>query len=103
MFNVYVLSGILGCGILLGVNLSFCWTSFLFSVNMLSGTLVRGILLDGIIFFFQFKVQDRETEEILGYFYLDLHPRDGKFSHAAVAQLQPGCKKQDGNMQVITK
>jgi hypothetical protein len=53
LFSVYVLSGILGCGILLGVNLSFCWTSFLFSV--LSGTLVRGILLDGIKFFFSLK------------------------------------------------
>jgi len=47
-----------------------------------------------------FKVQDSESKDIMGYFYLDLHPRDGKFGHAAVFPLQPGCIGPDGTMQV---
>ena len=31
-----------------------------------------------------FKVIDTFSHEIIGYFYTDLHPRDGKYGHAAV-------------------
>jgi thimet oligopeptidase len=31
-----------------------------------------------------FKVIDTTSTETIGYFYTDLHPRDGKYGHAAV-------------------
>lgn len=34
-----------------------------------------------------FEVKDTKSGEIFGHFYLDLHPRDNKFSHAAVFPL----------------
>jgi Zn-dependent oligopeptidase len=34
-----------------------------------------------------YLVQDAANKETLGHFYLDLHPRDNKFSHAAVFPL----------------
>ncbi len=35
-----------------------------------------------------YKVVDIETSKIMGYLYLDLYPRDGKFTHAATFDLQ---------------
>jgi Zn-dependent oligopeptidase len=48
-----------------------------------------------------YKVSDASTLEILGHFFMDLYPREGKFSHAAVFNFMSGAnmKKISGDQR----
>jgi len=46
-----------------------------------------------------FEVRDAHTEELIGYFYMDLFPREGKFKHAAAFDLVQGRRLEDGSYQ----
>jgi thimet oligopeptidase len=43
-----------------------------------------------------YSVSDASTGELQGYFYLDLFPRKGKYSHQCVYPLRPSFVKRDG-------
>lgn len=44
-----------------------------------------------------YRVDDTASQETIGYFYMDMFPREGKFGHAAMWQLEPGSLDSDGN------
>jgi Zn-dependent oligopeptidase len=46
-----------------------------------------------------YEVTDLDTSDVIGHFYLDLFPRQGKFTHAAVFPGIPGKKLADGSYQ----
>eukprot|EP00124_Ichthyophonus_hoferi_P001419 Ihof_evm8s73 gene=Ihof_evmTU8s73 len=47
-----------------------------------------------------YSVVDTKTNTLLGYFYLDLYPRDAKYGHAACFDIQDGCVMSDGTRQL---
>ena len=46
-----------------------------------------------------YEVIDRDSGDLVGHFYLDLFPRKGKFTHAAVFPGVPGKRRADGSYQ----
>ena len=42
-------------------------------------------------------MKDAESGELLGYFFIDMFPREGKYGHAAAFDFLAGCALSDGN------
>ncbi len=46
-----------------------------------------------------YRVEDATDGHHIGHFYMDLHPRTGKYGHAAAFTLRPGRRNPDGSYQ----
>lgn len=46
-----------------------------------------------------YRVEDAQDGHHIGHFYMDLHPRPGKYGHAAAFTLRPGRRNPDGSYQ----
>ncbi len=46
-----------------------------------------------------YAISDADSGELISHFYMDLFPREGKFSHAAAFTLVPGRRLADGSYQ----
>lgn len=49
-----------------------------------------------------YEVRNKDDDKLVGHFYMDLFPRDGKYSHAAAFALQKGCTQGDSEWQYPT-
>jgi len=47
-----------------------------------------------------YKVDDKDSGETIGYFFLDLYPRDGKYGHACMIDAQQNCLDSAGKRQL---
>jgi len=43
-----------------------------------------------------YRVDDTATKETIGFFFMDMFPREGKYGHAAMWQIQPGSLDAEG-------
>merc|ERR1712141_430231 len=50
-----------------------------------------------------YQVVDVASKEMMGHFFLDLHPREGKYGHACMCTLQAGCRIYDGSGKEVAK
>ncbi|KAJ2784294.1 metalloendopeptidase, partial [Coemansia javaensis] len=46
-----------------------------------------------------YEVWEADADVFVGHFYLDLHPRDGKYNHAAVWPIRAGYERPDGTRE----
>lgn len=46
-----------------------------------------------------FEIKDKASQALIGYFFADLYPREGKYQHAAAFTLRDGRALQDGSYQ----
>jgi len=47
-----------------------------------------------------YRIIDAASDAPIAVFFLDLHPRDGKYTHAACWSLQKGCRLADGTYRI---
>ncbi|MDX1620913.1 MAG: M3 family metallopeptidase [Nitriliruptorales bacterium] len=47
------------------------------------------------------EIRDADSDEHIAWFYMDLHPRKGKFTHAAVFPLVPGRREPEGFVRPV--